>query len=173
MKHIARTCLVVASLAVALPGAPARAQSNACVHLLVGAGYAARMRVVAGSFHTDWSGSFPIGKTKCQSLEGIGDGIAFSVQVKAILGKTKTCEPSQIKRVAASPSSVTFGASGTTQDVHCREPGVPRQVVGTAAKTGDPRPAESVDKAPGPGSEAGAGTSSPERPQAERQPASR
>lgn len=100
----------------------AAAQSAACVHLLVGAGYAAKMRVVAGSFHTDWSDSFAIGQTKCQSLSGVGDGIAFSVEVSAILGKTKTCTPSDITRVASSKSSVTFQAWGTTLDVKCQEP---------------------------------------------------
>ncbi len=100
----------------------ANAQSNACVSLLVGAGYAAEMRVVAGSFHTDWSSSFPIGKTVCQSLSGVGDGVAFSVEVHALVGKTVTCTPSNIKRVAASQSSAVFQAWGTTLNVHCKEP---------------------------------------------------
>ena len=100
----------------------ASAQANACVSLLVGAGYAAKMRVVAGSFHTDWSSSFPIGKTVCQSLKGVGDGVKFSVEVSAVLGETKTCTPSNIARVAASPSNVVFQAWGTTLNVKCEEP---------------------------------------------------
>jgi hypothetical protein len=100
----------------------AAAQSSACVSLLVGAGYAAKMRVVSGKFHTDWSGSFPIGKTMCQSLSGVGDGNPFSVEVSAILGQTKTCKPENITRVASSKSSVTFQAWGTTLSVKCEEP---------------------------------------------------
>jgi hypothetical protein len=100
----------------------ASAQANACVSLLVGAGYAAEMRVVSGSFHTDWSGSFAIGKTKCQSLSGVGNGNKFSVEVSAILGKTKTCTPDNVVRVASSTSNVTYQAWGTTLSVKCEEP---------------------------------------------------
>ena len=100
----------------------AAAQSKACVSLLVGAGYAAEMRVVSGAFHTDWSGSFPIGKTVCQPLDGVGNGNKFSVEVHAILGKTQTCTPANIVRVASSTSSVTFQAWGTTLNVKCEEP---------------------------------------------------
>jgi hypothetical protein len=100
----------------------ASAQSQACVSLLVGAGYAAEMRIVAGSFHTDWSNSFPIGKTVCQSLSGVGNGVPFSVEVHALAGKTKTCTPSNIPRVAASTSNVVFQAWGTTLNISCQEP---------------------------------------------------
>lgn len=101
----------------------AAAQAKACVSLLVGAGYAAEMRVVAGSFHTDWSSSFAIGKTVCQPLDGVSDGNKFSVEVHAILGKTKTCTPSDVVRVASSKSNVTYQAWGTTLSVKCEEPG--------------------------------------------------
>ncbi|MGD9584873.1 MAG: hypothetical protein AB7V26_14545 [Lysobacterales bacterium] len=105
-------------------GSQAHAQANACVSLLVGAGYAAEMRIVSGSFHTDWSGSFAIGQTKCQSLSGVGDGQQFSVEVHAILGKTKTCTPANVTRVASSTSNVVYQAWGTTLNVKCEEPSV-------------------------------------------------
>lgn len=103
-------------------GSHAHAQANACVSLLVGAGYAAKMRVVSGSFHTDWSGSFAIGQTKCQSLSGVGDGQKFNVEVHAILGKTQTCSPSDVTRVASSSSNVVYQAWGITLNVKCAEP---------------------------------------------------
>ncbi len=119
-------CLLSATL-VLLAGSlgfasNANAQANACVSLLVGAGYAAKMRIVSGSFHTDWSGSFPIGQTKCQSLSGVGDGQKFSVEIHAILGNTKTCTPSNVTRVASSTSNVVYQAWGTTLSVKCQEP---------------------------------------------------
>lgn len=121
-----RTQSVFAALAFLVatmwPASQASAQSAACVHLLVGAGYAAKMRVVAGKFHTDWSGSFAIGSTKCQSLDGVADGQAFSVEVSAVLGETKTCKPENVVRAAGSKSSVTFQAWGTTLSVKCEEP---------------------------------------------------
>lgn len=111
----------------------ANAQANACVSLLVGAGYAAEMRIVAGSFSTDWSSSFAIGQTKCQSLNGVGNGIPFSVEVHAILGKTKTCAPSNIARVTSSTSNVVFQAWGTTLDIKCQEPTVSANAEAEAA----------------------------------------
>jgi len=124
MRNIRRTMLALLALlisSVALVNV-ASAQANACVALLVGAGYAAEMRVVSGSFHTDWSSSFPIGKTVCQPLAGVSDGNKFSVEVHAILGKTKTCTPDNVTRVAASTSNVTYQAWGTTLSVKCEEP---------------------------------------------------
>lgn len=118
------------------PASQAAAQSAACVQLLVGAGYAAKMRVVSGKFHTDWSGSFAIGSTKCQSLNGVGDGQPFSVEVSAVLGETKTCKPANIVRVAGSQSSVTFLAWGTTLNVKCEEPSAEENAErDTAART--------------------------------------
>ena len=124
MRSIRRSLFAAAVLVAGTVGfaSVAAAQANACVSLLVGAGYAAKMRVVSGKFHTDWSGSFPIGQTKCQPLDGVGDGNKFSVEVSAVLGETKTCKPSDIVRVAASKSSVTMQAWGTTLSVKCEEP---------------------------------------------------
>lgn len=120
-RSIVLTLVVVIGM-TALQVDRAQAQSRACVHLLVGAWYAAEMRVVSGAFHTDWSTGFPIGQTICQPLSGVGDGHAFTVEVLAIAGKTSQCQPRNVVRIAASKSSVTFQAWGTTLNVQCEEP---------------------------------------------------
>jgi hypothetical protein len=136
MSRLSRYSLAAVVTAILLSSAPALAQSRACVQLLVGAGYAAEMRIVSDKFHTDWSSSFAIGSTVCQPLDGVGDGMKFSVEVKAILGKTVTCKPSDAVRVAASKSSVTFQAWGTTLNVKCEEPGISENADrDTAART--------------------------------------
>jgi hypothetical protein len=124
MRYVRRSLIAVLAFTVGSLGfaGVAAAQANACVSLLVGAGYAAKMRVVSGSFHTDWSDSFPIGKTKCQPLGGVGNGNQFSVEVSAVLGETKTCKPSNVTRVAASTSNVVYQAWGSTLSVKCEEP---------------------------------------------------
>lgn len=105
-----------------LPAPPAHAQSTACVSLLVGAGYAAWMRVVSGSYATSWSDSFPIGQTRCKSLKNIADGQEFTVQVSAVLGSSQVhCTPS-LAHVASSTATVTFQAWGTTLSVKCQMP---------------------------------------------------
>jgi len=96
------------------------AAEDACVSLLVGAGYAAHMRIKSGAFKTDWSKSFAIGQTRCQSLEGVPYGKKFTVEVHAILGKKKNCSPS-IEHSKGS-GSITFQAWGTTLNVKCKMP---------------------------------------------------
>ncbi|MEO7935955.1 MAG: hypothetical protein ABIR27_06830 [Dokdonella sp.] len=124
MRYVKRSLLAVLAFTVGSLGfaSVAAAQANACVSLLVGAGYAAKMRVVSGSFHTDWSDSFAIGKTKCQPLAGVGNGKPFSVEVSAVLGKTKTCTPDNVIRVEESTSNVVYQAWGSTLSVKCEEP---------------------------------------------------
>ncbi|MCK9189807.1 hypothetical protein [Acidithiobacillus sp.] len=96
------------------------AADNACVSLMVGAGYAAKMRVVSGSFSTDWSNSFAIGHTECQNIKSVPDGQKYTVQVHAILGKTADCTPSIAQ--SSGPGSITWQATGTTLNVHCVMP---------------------------------------------------
>lgn len=96
------------------------AAEEACVSLLVGAGYAAEMRIKSGDFKTDWSDSFPIGKTRCQKLDGVPVGNKFTVEVKAILGETKDCSPSITH--STGEGSITFQAWGTTLNVKCEMP---------------------------------------------------
>ena len=102
-----------------LPGM-AWSATEACVSLLVGAGYAAEMRIKSGDFKTDWSSSFPIGKTKCQSLSGVPVGGTYTVEIKAILGKTKNCSPSIVH--SEGQGSITFQAWGTTLSPKCQMP---------------------------------------------------
>jgi hypothetical protein len=97
------TSLAITGISIPLAMAtPVLAQQETCVYLESSAKYTARMRIASGDFKTAWSESFPIGKHKCQSLAQIVDGQLFSVQVHAIAGKTKTCSPSGIPRVANS-----------------------------------------------------------------------
>ena len=98
------------------------AQQNACVHLKVGAGYAAKMRVCTGDTCKSWSGVFGIGKSKCQSLAGFPTGTIFTVQVHAQAGDTKTCSPSDVTRNANDKTNLVYLASGTTKKVHCNQP---------------------------------------------------
>ncbi len=115
----------LAGLALAFPLAtatPAAAQGSACVNLLVGAGYAAKIRVVWNGGSTDWSGSFPIGKSKCIGLSGVPTGATFSTELKAILGKTITCTPSDVVYNPSVPENVVYNAWGTTLSPKCEEP---------------------------------------------------
>ena len=96
------------------------AADEACVHLKVGAGYVAKMRIESGDFKTDWSDSFAIGSTRCQSLNGVPVGSQFTVQVHAELGETKDCTPSITH--SKGEGSITFEASGTTLSVKCQMP---------------------------------------------------
>jgi hypothetical protein len=114
--------LAGAALALALSAAPAAAQDNACVNLLVKAGYAAKMRVVWTGGQTEWSGSFAIGQAKCASLSGVPAGATFSVELKAILGKTITCSPSDVTYNPSVPSNVVYNAWGTTLSPKCEQP---------------------------------------------------
>lgn len=117
-----RSAIFVVAGIVGLSGV-ASAQQSACVYLQPGAGYAAWMRVVSGSYSSDWSDLFPIGQYRCQSLASIGDGQPFTVQVSALLGSSKVvCTPDNVKRVASAPGSLTYLASGTTLNVHCSMP---------------------------------------------------
>lgn len=121
MKLLPFASGLIASALLALP-MQIYAADAACVALKAGAGYAAKMRIVSGDFKTDWTGSFPIGQTRCQSLEGVPVGSDFTVQVQAVLGKTKDCTPN-IKH-SEGAGSITFEAWGTTLNVKCQMPTV-------------------------------------------------
>jgi hypothetical protein len=118
------TASILAGMACALSlsATPAAAQNASCVNLLVGAGYAAKMRVVWNGGSTDWSGSFPIGKAMCASLTGVPSGATFSTEVHAILGKTVTCSPDNVVYNPSVPSNVVYNAWGTTLSPKCQEP---------------------------------------------------
>lgn len=138
LKNLRGKLLVLLALGLMGSGT-VMAQSAACVHLLVGAGFAAKMRVVYGNLHTDWSDSFAIGSTKCQSLSAVPDGSAFTVEVHALAGEDKKCSPENIVRSSSSSSSVTFQTWGTTFGVKCQEPGATENAEMTqAAKTPNP-----------------------------------
>lgn len=116
-------CAVVLGLGGLMAVSPAHAQSSACVYLQPGAGYAAWIRVVSGSFESAWSSSFPIGQHRCVDLRPIADGAKYTVQISAVLGSSKVhCKPDNQTRVAAQSGSITYLAWGTTLNVHCEMP---------------------------------------------------
>ncbi|MEA5470869.1 hypothetical protein [Spirulina sp. 06S082] len=117
-------CLTfVLSFALAWP-MQAHAYDKSCVSLLVGAGYAAEMRTeinISGNvLYTEWSGSFPIGKTECQDISFVPEGSTFVAQVHAILGETKPCNPTITQ--AGGVGSAVWQANGTTLNVKCNMP---------------------------------------------------
>lgn len=104
----------------------ASAQQKGCVYLQPGAGYSAKMRIRIGTegnySYTSWSSTFNIGKSRCQSLDGVSNGGVFSVQVKANAGKTKTCTPADLTRNTSVVGNAIFNAWGTTLNVKCKQP---------------------------------------------------
>jgi hypothetical protein len=102
------------------------AQQEACVSLLVGAGYAAEMQVCegtpgqSGNLCGDWSGKFAIGNTSCQPLV-MAVGQPFFVNLHAWWGDTVTCSPSPITRINT-PINITFQAWGQTLSPSCKMP---------------------------------------------------
>jgi hypothetical protein len=97
---------------------PAHAVESACVVLLVGAGYAAQIRLHAGDWATPYSRTFPVGKTECFDLSRVKNSELFVVDVKAKLGRTVSC-PAIIK--SPGKGSITFQAYGTTLKPKCVE----------------------------------------------------
>ena len=103
----------------------AKAQAKGCVYLQPGAGYTAKMRIRTGTegnySYTSWSSSFPIGKSRCQSLVNVPNGSTFSVQVHANAGKTKTCTPENVARNSSDTTNAVYNAWGTTLSVKCKQ----------------------------------------------------
>jgi len=141
-----KTFIALALLLVFVSPRPVNAAENACVSLLVGAGYAAHMRIKSGDFRTGWSGSFAIGKTKCKSLKGVPVGNEYTVEVKAILGKSKNCSPSMIH--TAGGGSKTWQAWGTSLSVKCKMPSTDEVAIesGYEANKDGIKAAKSLDK---------------------------
>jgi hypothetical protein len=109
---VAVPVMACALLLIAL-ATPAAAQSEACVHLQVGSGYAATMQVNFENAVIGPSGSFAIGQTKCESLAAVPDGIDFSVQVNAILGEAWSARPRTSRALPRSQSQSPFMPVGS------------------------------------------------------------
>jgi hypothetical protein len=127
-RHIFGSSLAIFGfLCIMAMASPVSAQQKGCVYLQPGAGYTAKMRIRVGTgnniSYTPWSSSFPIGKSRCQSLDGVvPDGGIFSVQVHANAGKTKTCTPENVTRNASNQTNAVYNAWGTTLSVKCKQP---------------------------------------------------
>lgn len=113
-------------LGLAALATPAEAQQQACVNLLVGGGYAAKMTIIVGdgAYQREWSSTFPIGQSMCQDLKGTGltAGQRYSVKVWAMLGKEKVCTPSDLKYDPDVTNKTVYNAWGTTLDIKCEMP---------------------------------------------------
>jgi hypothetical protein len=115
-------CMVfVGMMLLIMAATSAQAQQSACVFLKVGAGYQAEMRITSGSWQTSWSDKFDIGSTKCQPMSNLAPGAAYTVEVKAVLGETKSCSP-QVPYNPTYQGSITYLASGSTLHVECTLP---------------------------------------------------
>ena len=113
--------MACAVLLIALASPAAAHQSEACVHLQVGSGYAATMTVDFGD-RVGPSDSFVVGQTQCLSLDPVADGEQFDVTVQALAGESMLCNPGTLTRSAALQAPILFNASGTTLNVHCDAP---------------------------------------------------
>lgn len=115
-------CLAFAVITIfIIIGTSAEAQEQACVFLKPGSGYVAEMRVTSAAWQTPWSSHFDIGQTQCQPLANLKSGAAYTVEVKAILGKTVSCTP-LVPYNADFQGNITYLASGTTLGAHCELP---------------------------------------------------
>lgn len=115
-------CFIFVSVtAMTLFASTAQAQQKACVFIKVGAGFSGKMRVISGSWKSEWSSDMAIGGQRCQSLENLSPGAPFSVQFKADLGKTVTCTPSDIPYNPKDPGNANYFAWGTTLKVKCSQ----------------------------------------------------
>ena len=126
-RYISGAALAIFSfICIMATESSASAQQKGCVYLQPGAGYTAKMRIRTGTpdnySYTSWSSSFPIGKSRCQSLTNVPNGSTFSVQVHANGGKTKTCTPDNLTRNASEAGNAIFNAWGTTLNVKCKQP---------------------------------------------------
>jgi hypothetical protein len=121
-KHFLKViCFGFASvMTLMLIASSVEAQQSACVFLKPGAGYAAEMRVTSAGWQTNWSGSFAIGGTKCQPLMNLAPGASYTVEVKAIMGETKSCSP-QVPYNPDYTGNITYFASGSTLSVKCEQ----------------------------------------------------
>lgn len=108
-------------MAFTLIASTAQAQPKACVYIKVGAGFSGKMRVVSGSWKSDWSSDMAIGGQKCQPLSSLAKGALFSVQFKADLGKTVTCQPANVPYDPDNPVNANYFAWGTTLNVKCSQ----------------------------------------------------
>jgi hypothetical protein len=114
--------ITVLTLALVLGAGAMGAQEQACVYNKPGGGFIAKMRVCVDGKCGDWSGNFPIGQTKCQSLTSYSSTANIRVDADAVLGKSVACSPS-FKRNTEFTGTVVFHTWGTTLSPKCEEPG--------------------------------------------------
>ena len=90
---------------------------KACVYVKVGAGFAAKMRVLppgvdenVGGDEVAWTKSVAIGKTACQSVN-LPFGAKYRVQVSPSGGKKKVCGTSTASRYGHGAFYIAWGTT--------------------------------------------------------------
>ena len=124
MKKIKIVLAALLTTTFMLPVQSAQAADKACVYLVPGAGYAAKVRVKTDEVTGEWSHVFAVGQSRCVSLEGLPADVIYTVEVHAIAGNTARCNP-LLKTDKTRPfkeESITFLAYGTTLNHTCTMP---------------------------------------------------
>ena len=94
------------------------AEDKACVYLESGAGYAAKIRLMHNGEADSWSDSFPIGQSKCVSLQGIPVGDKYTIQLGAVASwTTQDCTPTRTR--AKELGTMNYSATGTLFSFSC------------------------------------------------------
>jgi hypothetical protein len=117
-----RMRLVGAGL-LALLAQPCLAQTAACVHIKVGAGFAGRMGVMLNGRPVVGSDKFNIGQTGCVKLPvaGMTDGTPYTVYFSAVFGSQYVnCTPEPPPYQSKKDAKLTYQATGAVRTVHCK-----------------------------------------------------
>jgi hypothetical protein len=96
-----------------------------------------------------WSGSFPIGQTRCIGLpvSGMVNGAPYNVVVSAVLGSSKVvCTPPPSPYSSSDTNSVSYNAWGTTFNVTCEMPGAGTGVAVDVGATGSKEGLDALEK---------------------------
>lgn len=133
MRGFRSTGLILAAAFGSVIATPAFAQSTVCVYLRPGAGYAARMSIMSSDFQSNPSNVFEIDQTMCQPLDGVADGVMYSVVVKAVAGESRFCSPTNQPRAVSNTATITFVARGTNLNVKCEQQTAPPGTEATGA----------------------------------------
>ena len=108
---------------LALLAQPCLAQTAACVHIKVGAGFAGRMGVMLNGRVVAGSDKFNIGQTQCVNLPvaGMTDGTPYTVYFSAVFGSQYVnCTPEPPPYQSKKDAKSTYQATGAVRTVHCK-----------------------------------------------------
>jgi len=119
---------VLTALVTMMMASSVFAQEKVCVNLLVGAGYAAKLKVWVNWKLVKETGSFAIGQQKCITLSelapagtSITPGTRIVTSIQAYLGQEKACTPAPFYYDPKRVDNVIYNAWGTTLNVKCSQ----------------------------------------------------